>query len=115
MTIKTKEVKEIIKATFPNYNKRNVVIVNKEEVELYNLNWSGGTRNEYKACTITGATLNNCKVNLSSCPPWANPFEGQKVSLPKNVLIVQNTFFQGQLATLTIYANPCNMPKVLTK
>lgn len=113
VTVNAKEVKEIIQATFPGYKKHKAVIVPGEKVTFYDLNWSGGTRNEYRACTIDGRPLDNA-YNMSAPAPWNNPFEGKEIAIPENMVVVQGGHFCGKTSTLFIHVHPANMPKLLT-
>lgn len=110
--IKSKDVKSIIKATFPDYKKRTVCVEAREKVTLYDLNWSGGTRSEYKACSLDGQPIEN-KVFLGGPAPWENPFEGAEIPIPEGVAIVEGGFFCGKEKMLYININPANMPKLL--
>lgn len=105
-----KDFKAIISATFPGYKKRQVYVVATDAVTLGGLNWSGGSRTEYKACTTDGQPIPN-KVNMAAPPPWENPFEGARCEIPQGVVIVQGGCFIGKPATLFINCNPADMPK----
>ena len=110
--ISTKDVKQIIQATFPGYRKRKVTLVVTDSVTFTDLNWSGGTRSQYRACDIDGHPL-DLKHNLSGPPPWDNPFEGLKIDLPESAVIVKGGHFCGKPSTLYIYVHPNNIPKQL--
>ena len=113
MKIKTREVKDIVMATFPEYRKREVRIEPRDNVTFYDLNWSGGTKNEYKACHISGAT-NTRKLDMGRPAPWNNPYEGLTIQIPIDCLIIRAGYFCGQESMLTIFVNPANMPKFIT-
>jgi hypothetical protein len=110
--VKSKDLRPIIKATFPNYRKRTVYVKVTEKVTLRDLNWSGGTRSEYRACTIDGRPIEN-KVNMSGPAPWNNPYEGKEIDLPVGALIVEGGHFCGKQRTLYINVHPDNMPKLI--
>jgi hypothetical protein len=112
ITVKTKDIKPIIQATFPNYRKREVIIEVTEKVTFHNLNWSGGTRSEYRACDIAGNSIGN-KVNINKPSPWNNPYEGKEISLPEHAVIVEAGFFCGKEVKAMVYIHPANMPKLL--
>ena len=112
ITIQSKLVKPIILATFPDYRKRKVYLKSQTEVTLSDLNWSGGSKSEYRACTIDGKEIPS-KYNLGGPAPWNNPFEGKKIDIPIGVVIVEGGFFCGKERTLYLYINPANMPKYL--
>ena len=112
--VKTKDVKDIVNATFPKYRKRMVRIYATTEVRFSDLNWSGGTRAEYRACTINGRPLSSA-YDMSAPAPWANPFEGKTVGLPVGAVIVEGGHFCGKEATLRINVHPENMPKFIAQ
>ena len=110
--VKAKDLKPIIKATFPNYRKRLVYIKPTTKVTFHGLNWSGGSRSEYRACTVYGKPLPN-KVDMSIPAPWNNPYEGLSVDLPPEAVIVEGGHFCGKTSTLRINVHPDNIPKLL--
>ena len=113
MKIKTKEVKDIVAATFPDYRKREVNIEARESVTFHDLNWSGGTKAEYRACHITGAT-NDRRLDMGRPAPWNNPYEGLTVQIPLDCIVVEGGYFCGQERMLRLYVHPANMPKFIT-
>ena len=112
--VKSKDVQSIVSATFPNYRRQKVYIEPCTSVTLRGLNWSGGTKAEYRACTVDGRSLAN-KIDMGAPAPWNNQYEGLKIILPPDVLIVQGGHFGGKTATLRIYVHPDNMPKLLNR
>lgn len=110
--IRTKEVKPIIKATFPKYRKLTVRVIATEKVTFSGLNWSGGTISDYKACTIDGKPIDS-KHDMSMPHPWNNPFEGLTIDLPRGAVVVESGFFCGHKRQIYIYVNPEDMPKWL--
>jgi len=110
---KTKEVKGIVLATFPDYKRRDVVIQPTETITFHDLNWSGGTKSEYRACTVDGRSITG-KYDMGAPAPWNNPFEGKSISIPEGAVIVEGGYFCGKPRILHIYVNPANMPKMLT-
>ena len=112
IAVKSSEVKGIIAATFPSYRRREVRIQPRESVTLHNLNWSGGTRAEYKACTITGEPL-RARNDMNAPAPWDNPFEGKTVPIPPGVVIVEGGYFCGKVGLLYIHCHPSDMPRYL--
>ena len=110
--VSRKEVFAVVNATFPNYKGRKFRIQPAEAVGFYDLNWSGGTRNQYRACAIDGSPIDS-KYNLNSPAPWNNPFEGKRIELPMDVVIVEHSMFCGKDVGLRIYVNPANMPRLL--
>ena len=112
ITVKTKDIKPIIQATFPNYKKRECILKVTEKVTFRSLNWSGGTRAEYRACTLEGTPIDS-KVNINRPAPWQNPYEGKEISLPEHAVIVEAGYFCGKQIKAVIYVHPANMPKLL--
>ena len=110
--IKSSELKNIINATFPENKKRKVYVEAVTEVTFYDLNWSGGTQNQYRACTIDGQPI-EAKVDLNFLAPWKNKFEGMKIAIPKDVVIVCQSIFCGKELSLFAYVHPDNMPKYI--
>ena len=111
--LKTKEVRHIVDATFPDYRKREVVIDACESVIFHDLNWSGGTKSEYRACAIDG-TSNGQRLNMGRPAPWDNPYEGLTVNIPVDCIVAQCGYFCGKPGTLYLHVNPANMPLFLT-
>jgi len=112
ISLASKEVKAIINATFDNYRKRTVLIKPTTTVRLSGLNWDGGSRTEYRACTIDGRPANRT-ANMSGPPPWANPFEGKSIEIPEGFIVVSGGHFCGKVSTLTLHVHPNNMPKLI--
>jgi hypothetical protein len=111
----SKEFAQVIAATFPEYRKKTVFIGARETVRLSGLNWSGGSRSIYRACTLDGRKSGNPQVNTSGPAPWNNPYEGLEIPVPENWVIVQGGCFCGKDATLFISCNLSNMPQLLTE
>ena len=103
--VATKTLKSIVAATFPKYRKRDVYVTQSETTTISDVNWSGGTRSEYRACTIDGKALETA-VNMSGPAPWENPFEGLKINIPPGMVVVQGGHFCGKPSTLFITMNP---------
>lgn len=106
--VRKAQVRPVIEATFPDYKGRRFEIEFTPHITFRDTNWGGGTRNQYAAVSGDG------QVKTFTAPaPWINPIEGKRVELPENVLIVCHTVFCGQDLGITIYANPCYLPKWL--
>lgn len=108
-------ISAIVKATFPSYKRRKVYVRAAETVMLQDLNWSGGTRSEYRACTLDGGTTLGNSEKYSMIHPWDNKAEGASVPIPVGSVMVRGGFFCGKESLLCIYVNPADMPKYLTK
>jgi hypothetical protein len=108
INVKKSEVKDILAATFPEYTGRKIRVVFTDKVQMYDLNWSGGTRNIFAAVTTDGKSA---RPNVPA--PWSNPFEGQTVNVPTSAVIVCHSFFCGSDCGVTIYAHTDQAPKWL--
>jgi len=113
LRLKTKEVKHIVEATFPDYRKREVTVEARESVTFHDLNWDGGTKSEYRACHITGSTSDR-RLDMGRPAPWANPYEGLTVNIPIDCIVVMGGYFCGQERMLRLHVHPANMPKFIT-
>lgn len=106
LKLTSKQYKQIVKATYPEYTGRTVKMVFTEKVSIYNTNWEGGSRTQYAAVNSDGKV-----AHIDAPAPWLNMVEGATVSMPENALIVTHSIFCGQDAGITIYAHPCHLPK----
>lgn len=111
--IPAKSVKHIIAATFPNYRKREVAIDCSGSVTFHDLNWSGGTRAQYKSCSLDGRTGNSL-AKYNQMAPWdPRQIEGQTIPIPQGLAVVSAGDFCGKPATMVIHIHPADMPKLL--
>lgn len=102
------EVKRILAATFPDYNKRTVRLVPSEKVVFQGLNWFEGSKTEYRACSILGVPQEK-DPQFDAHAPWNNPYEGKEVGLPEGCVIVEWSWFCGQRVEARIHVNPRNL------
>lgn len=100
----------LIKATFPEYNGRKVCVVVCDRVQISDLNWSGGSRSQYRSCTLDGRATGSADAHNQS-PPWNNQVEGSQVALEANHAIVEHSIFCGKDMGLTIYVRPDGLPR----
>ncbi len=107
--VATKLVKPIVNATFPDYRKRSVIIRQADSITFYGVNWSGGSRSEYQACTVNGKPLDRM-IDMGVAAPWDNPYEGLTVKIPPGMVVVEGGVFCGKNATLNITFNPSDTP-----
>ena len=110
--VPTKTVRHVINATFPEYRKQKVAIDCNGSVTFHDLNWSGGSRTEYRSATLDGRS-GNSMANYNAMAPWRNPAEGQTILIPPGCCIVSAGFFCGKPATAVIYINRVDMPQLL--
>src|SRR5947209_2352229 len=112
IVVTRKEVNQIVRGTFPSFKGRKIRVYTSETVTLSDLNWSGGTRSQYRAVTLDGAAVGNVD-RYNQVAPWANPVEGVTVPIPAGVVVVEHTIFCGKDMGLRIWTNPEDMPKLL--
>jgi hypothetical protein len=110
--VKRAAVRQLVEATFPEYTGLKFRIEAAESVTLYDLNYSGGTRNQYRGCLIDGTPAKRAD-HFNQCAPWNNPAEGAIIPLPEGAVIVEHSMFCGSDTGLTFYVNPANMPRLL--
>lgn len=106
--VRKSEVKDILRATFPDYRGRKFRIRFTERVWIHDLNASGGTINRYRALGVNGDMR-----TVPAPAPWANPYEGKDVTLTPDFVIVEHSMFCGSDLGITIYAHPNHTPKWL--
>ena len=109
---KDKSIAAIVAATFPDYRRTKVVVEAREKVTLYGLNWEGGSRSEYRSCTLNGEALGSA-ARANATAPWVNAAEGSEMPIPAGAALVKGGHFCGKVATLYIYMNPADMPRML--
>ena len=101
------------KAFLPGYRKRKVRVVAAESVTLCDLNWSGGTRSQYRAHAIATAREVGNVDRYNAFAPWDNPAEGARLPVPPGAIVIRTGFFCGKESMATIYVNPADMPRLL--
>jgi len=107
INISRKQAKTVLAATFPEYAGRKITVRFTDRVTFSDLNWGGGTKNEYKFIRSDGAT--------AEMPfHWYNPPEGLTVDIPTNVMVVEHSYYCGQDLGVTIHVNPAWAPRWLT-
>jgi hypothetical protein len=106
------DVPHIIRATFPGYTGKKVEVRASESVTISNLNWGGGSRSQYAACTLDGEPTGNAFA-ANQADPWKNKVEGQSVAVPPGHALVEHCLFCGKDLGLRIYVNPADMPRYL--
>lgn len=106
------DVAAIVAATFPSYKGRKFRIAAKDAVSLQDLNWSGGTRSQYRGCTLDGKS-SGAADGYNARAPWDNPAEGATIPIPVGFALVEHVIFCGKDLGLRIYVNPADMPKLL--
>jgi len=102
------QVRPIVDKVFPDYRGRKFKLEFTDAVVFSDLHWDGGSRNSYGFVRADGEM-----AFLPASSPWDCPFEGKKLPLPQNILVVQHTVVCGHDLGITIYAHPCWAPKLL--
>jgi hypothetical protein len=106
--LRPSDVRAIINATFPEYRRKKVYLYANETVTLHDLNWSGGTRSEYRTCTLNGQPAGTAaKYNAM------DRAEGATIPIPQGHAVVSCGYFCGKPSMLSIYVHPADMPKLL--
>ena len=112
--VKRNDVTQIVNATYPEYRGRKIRIGAAEKVSLHDLNWSGGSRSTYRACTLEGEILGS-SAKFNAMAPWdSRQVEGQSLPLVPGACVVEHSIFCGKDSGLRIYVHPADMPKLLT-
>jgi hypothetical protein len=112
--LKPADVKAIVNATFPDYRRKKVWVYAAETVTLYDLNWSGGARAEYRTCTLNGQPAGSA-AKYNAMAPWDNVAEGKTLPVPQGFVVVRGGHFCGKASILSITVNPADMPRLLPK
>lgn len=108
LKLTSRQAKPIVSVAFPDYRGRKFFMEFTGAVRFDNMNWDGGSKNEYVSIRRDGSV-----GRFESYSPWNNPVEGQTVQLPADVIVVQHTYYCGQDCGITIYAHPSLAPALL--
>ena len=112
MEMPSKDVRTIIKATFPNYRRKTVLVEIAVKMQIYGLNWDGGSRHEYAACTLNGKSKSGIAAKINMPHPMNNPYEGLKIEIPRGAIVVQGGTFMGKPSRLRVYVHPADFATV---
>lgn len=112
MHVKKADIAPLLAATFPQYKGRKFFVQAADAVRLDNLNWDGGSRNAYRAVTISGQRIGNGQA-FNAAAPWENNAEGQIVPIPAGAVIAREGIYCGRECGITFYINPADMPRLL--
>lgn len=112
--VSRRDIERLVTATFPEYKGRKFSIRPKEKIQLSDLNWSGGTRSEYKACTLDGQWLGSTEC-YAQMWPGDNKAEGMIIPIPSGVCVIEHCIFCGKDLGIRIYVNPVDMTKLLPR
>jgi hypothetical protein len=112
--VSRKQVAAIIEATFPEYKGRKIVIKPALFVYLAGLNWSGGSRSQYRACTLDGTRTGGADGYNQRHPLNNRQVEGAQLPIPPGHVVVEHTLFCGKDIGIRIHTNPVDLPQLLT-
>ena len=105
MKAKKGDVWFLVKEAFPDYRGRKFYVQPVESVTFHDLNWGGGTRNEYVLVELgSGKT-----ASLPHAPPWRNPIEGQTVAMRPGYAVAKHADFCGHDCGITVLVHPVDM------
>jgi len=111
--VSKKDVAAIVTATFPEYTGRKFKVNASGRVMLLDLNWSGGSRSQYRAATLDGKSLGGMD-RWNHVWPGHNIAEGKTLDIPAGATVVRHSIFMGRDSGLTIFVNPNDMPRLLS-
>lgn len=97
------DIKTIGKRAFPNYKGRKFRDDRRGKVTFADLNWSGGTRCEFRAVNLMTGQSAGDTVGLNQTAPWNNVFEGKTVDIPAGFAVVEHSIFCGKDCGLIVY------------
>ena len=110
MKLKKHEAWHIVKSAFPEYTGRTFRLSTTGHLLFHDLNWGGGTRNQYYAVPLAKDGMANA---LPSAPPWNNPIEGKIIDIPQGWVVCEHSIFCGKDTGITIHANPQDLIEML--
>ena len=101
--LRKQDILPILKLTYPDYKGRKYFLRVEESVLLYNLNWSDGSRRQYRFVNVDGRVDS---LNMGYQQPWANQYEGLRVTLPQDVCCVTRSVICGRETGVTVIIAP---------
>jgi len=111
--LRKKDIKPILEVTYPDYRGRKFSLTFQEHYYMSDY-WYGGSRTYVKALK-----LENGQIKISSPEAEAqNPYNSKAhtaFDIPKNVALVEHTYFCGQDIGINIIVHPDSslLPKLL--
>lgn len=112
----TKDVAAIVAATFPDYRRKTVLVHATDSCSIYGLNWDGGSRNQYRACTLDGSPRENWDHFAAMFPgDPRQPKPGDTAPVDRGVCIVRGGTSCGKPALLHLHIHPNDAGPYLTK
>lgn len=98
------QVRPWLEATFPDYDGRKFRVELADKITLYDLHWSGGTRNEYRTCTLEGRPVGGTD-EYAAMAPWNDPAEGKTFPIPVGFVVAEHSIFMGKDMGITFTLN----------
>lgn len=105
-------VRRIVLAAFPDYRRPKVTVVQTDSVTFHDLNWSGGTRSEYRFVDSSTFTCEGDTSHWSAKHPTDNAAEGKTVKFPEGIVVVRGGVFCGKTSMLYIYAHEATIKQM---
>ena len=102
MKVKKADIKPILNASFPEYTGRTFEVEFTNAVRFSDTNWGGGSRTYYRFVNMD----NGMSEALAVPAPWNSPYEGKRMELPENIVVVAHSIFCGKDCGITFYAHP---------
>lgn len=84
------------------YRKRSYNLKPAKQIQIMDLNWSGGTRSIYTAFTLDGKRLGDSAAHNQVFNPVS---EGQIVPIPEGCMVIVTGSFCGKESTASVYYN----------
>jgi hypothetical protein len=110
--IRRAAIARYVDATFPTYKGRKFSLRVAKSVTLHDLNWSGGSRNEYRACALDGRAAGTSE-RYAAMAPWENPAEGCELPIQPGFVVLCRSVFQGRESGIMLYAHPDDVAHIL--
>jgi len=110
--ITRRDISRILDASFPTYKGRKFRLDVCKSVCFHDLNWSGGSRNQYALVRLSDLS-GGCAAELNSPAPWNNPTEGASVPMSAGFVVVRHSMFCGKDTGITVHAHPDDIAKIL--
>lgn len=107
--LRKSEIPAVLLAAFPAFKGRKFRLDASGKVTLSDLNWGGGTRNEFVLVSLDGQGA----AALPKESPWNPRAEGMTFAIPERWVVVEHSVFCGQDCGLTFHVNPADLAKLL--
>jgi hypothetical protein len=105
------ELTRVIRCAKADYRKRHAFVYVRDNVELSNTYWDGGSRSTYTAVNL--ATGQASTAEQYAPQQFGGPCAPLNVSIPQGVAIVETGFFCGKPSTASVYINPADATPML--